>query len=252
MLIETKRIKSGIFGFDELIEGGIPEGWTVLLVGGPGVGKSIFGMHFIYKGAMNYSDPGLYLSFEETPTEIMRNMSTFGWDIQQLEKENKMKILSLLAIEESDLIQQQFGFTDEEGDVIPLEISRIETQIKEAVKEIKAKRIVIDSIASFATTVEGQFETRSTIRRLVNIIRELGCTAIMTTECPVGSETITRFGIEEFLTQGLVLLQSEENTRMLQILKMRGTKIKEGRYMYEITDDGVIIHPELKLQYTQK
>lgn len=240
-----EKTKTGIEGLDELLYGGIPKNRVICIAGGPGAGKSILAMQFLYNGVTLYNESGIYISFEERVSDITENMKMLNMDIDPLVAENRLIVHGIrpkiVTIEKNQPKGPIVKGLKEFGTDIVIEA------IREDTKNIDAKRIVIDSASGLALQTPDMFEIRQSVLKLVGAIQDLGATSIMTTERPIGSDSVTRFGIEEFVTQGVIILEQKESERSIQVLKMRGTKIKEGRYPYEITEKGILVHPEALL-----
>lgn len=239
---EMKRIKSGIPGFDDLIQGGFPENTTVLVAGGTGTGKTTFGLQFIYKGAEKYGEPGVFVSLEERAKDLRREVKTFGWDIQALENQKLMAII--------DGVSSTVGLPSEEKFALEesFNIDNFLRYIYRVVKAINAKRLVIDSIPSLAFRLEDERKIREVLLKLNTILLEMGVTTILTTEAPdPKAGRISRYGIEEYISRGLVLLDLQERNielkRYLLIRKMRETKHSMRKYPFEITSHGIVVYP---------
>ncbi|MCD6558294.1 ATPase [Thermococci archaeon] len=239
---EMKRIKSGIPGFDDLIQGGFPENTTVLVAGGTGTGKTTFGLQFIYKGAEEYKEPGVFVSLEERAKDLRREVKTFGWDIQALENQKMMAII--------DGVSSTVGLPSEEKFALEesFNIDNFLRYIYRVVKAIDAKRLVIDSIPSLAFRLEDERKIREVLLKLNTILLEMGVTTILTTEAPdPKAGRISRYGIEEYISRGLVLLDLQERNielkRYLLIRKMRETKHSMRKYPFEITARGIVVYP---------
>jgi len=215
------RVSTGIEGLDSQIEGGFPRGSLILLAGNPGTGKTVFGMQFLYKGAENYGENGIYVSFAENEDVIIQNISRlFGRDLRKKEEGNgKVKILDLITV-------------TEEGLSTILEI------ILEEVTKFKAKRLVIDSFSAMAQAFKEPIEARSTLHNILGkLVRQLGCTTILIVEVPTGSENIGT-SIEEFVADGIIVLRRENYDgniiREIEIPKLRGTKIERQKFVFTL------------------
>ncbi|MEM5872252.1 MAG: ATPase domain-containing protein [Candidatus Aenigmatarchaeota archaeon] len=208
-----KRIKTGIKGFDELIEGGLVKGSITLVSGAPGTGKSIFAMQFINEGLKN-NEKCVYISVLS-------------------EKENQI-------IEEA----KQFGFNLKKAKIITPQPEEWGVAIGELMKTIKPERMVIDSISAFTFSDEG------TLRRFMNelaghVKNDGNCTVIITSELPKESNYFSRDTVSEFISDGVVVLSKkvvgDKVERSLVVEKMRQTKIKGGIYPIEITKNGIVV-----------
>ena len=232
-----------------MLMGGIPKGHTVLVSGGPGTGKSTIAMQFLYNGVAKFGEPGMYLSLEERPEDLVRNFSKYGWDM------NKIEILSIVPtgkISREDLRRGRFTFrigrTYREGS---FSMDLIREIITEKVKELGAKRLVIDSISALSLHLEDKFILRQEILATVHLLKELGITSIITTETPEGKGGISRFGVEEFVVEGVIGIYNiklgSKRVRGIEVLKMRGTKHSQKISLMEITSKGIVVYPEENL-----
>ncbi|MHA1271374.1 MAG: ATPase domain-containing protein [Candidatus Helarchaeota archaeon] len=238
--MEIVRVKSGIDGLDEILGGGFLRGSSILISGGPGTGKTIFSMEFLVKGAEEFNEPGIFVTLEERPDELRKEALVFGWNLQKLEDKNKFAIVdaasSKAALPTNEKYALRKGF----------DINTLAQEIYRASIDLNAKRVVIDSISSLEIQYEGGTSLRSAIFRLSALLREIKCTSLMTCEM-VGTDNYTRFGIEEFITQGLIQLDLREEgpelRRTILVRKMRGTSHSLKRYPFEIGEKGLIVLP---------
>ncbi|NJD98818.1 ATPase [Thermococcus sp. LS1] len=238
----VKRVKSGIPGFDDLIEGGFPVGTTVLVTGPTGSGKTTFGVQFVYKGAELYNEPGVIVTLEERAQDLRREMRAFGWDLERYERERKIAIV--------DGVSAVVGLPSEEQYVLEgnLNAEDFLRYIYRVVKSINAKRLVIDSIPSIAFRLKEESRIREVLLQLNTILLEIGVTSILTTEAPDPSRgRISRYGMEEFIARGVILLDFVEKEvelkRYLLIRKMRETKHSMKKYPFEINEEGIVVYP---------
>jgi len=223
-----ERVKTGIEGFDQLIGGGFPRDSFILLCGNAGTGKTIFSAHFLYHGAANLLENGVYVSFGESRDAFYANMQSFGFDFEGLEREDRFRLLDMLAVKE-------------EG------ISTILNMIIAAVSRINARRLVIDSYSALSQACKDPLESRIIIQTVAGkIMREMGCTTLLIEEVPVGSERIG-FGVEEFVADGVIMLKASELEgrliRSLKILKLRGTKLKQNKSVFTLDGGFKVFTP---------
>lgn len=223
----NERIKTGIEGLDQLIQGGFLKGDIILLAGHTGSGKTIFSTQFIYNGAVHHGENGVYATFEEDEATLKRNMLGFGFDLNKLEHENKTKVVSLEAMKASGL--------DANVDFV-----------LNTIKNIQAKRLVVDSLTAFLSACEEKFEYRTLMHLFYRILKKLNCTTMMTCSVPTGSQTLG-LGIEEFIADSVMTLEnvindSEIKTRFM-IRKMRGTSHSQKYHDVIINENGLKIVP---------
>lgn len=236
----ARMVKTGISGLDEILGGGIPEGNVVLVSGPCGAGKTIFSIQFLHNGAVEYKEKGAYIALDEKPDLVRKRAKPFGWDLRDLELDNRIAILDAYAT----LAKLP---TAEKMKVLgPLETTSFITGILETLEKVSAKRVVIDSITAFAYQFIDPKSIRDVILRIFAILRELKCTAIITSEIDPGAGRLSRWGVEEFLADGVIRLLSLSNdssveSRALRIIKMKGTKHPLGLIPFNVTEEGITI-----------
>jgi KaiC/GvpD/RAD55 family RecA-like ATPase len=231
------KARSGIDGFDELVIGGLPRGQTTLVTGGTGTGKSTFAMQFVYKGAKVYDEPGIYVTMEEKIPSVVRNASTYGWDLEELQKKDKIALIDL-----SPAVA---------GQLRKIDVSDIYSTIYSHWKRIGAKRIVIDPITVLGFQTESLLQLRTDLLRFSSMLKELEATFLYVTEIPEDSQGLSRFGVEEFISDGVVVLYYSRvgglRVRGVEVRKMRSTSHKEGTFPMKMGDGGLIVFPSGKL-----
>jgi KaiC/GvpD/RAD55 family RecA-like ATPase len=222
---DEKRIKTGIQGLDELISGGFIENSQILLTGTAGTGKTTFCSEFIWNGAKN-GEPGLYVSFEEPPENIKANMKKIGFDFEEFEKK---KLVLFLRYD-------------------PYHIEDIFDLIESAIKKINAKRVVIDSISALGLYIRDPSEMRRMILNISLLLRKANITGLLTSEIPSEQKSLSRFGVEEFVTDGVIVLyylrSQSQFARAITVWKMRGSEHSHKLHPYVITDKGIVIFPK--------
>ncbi len=222
-----ERISTGIPGLDEMIEGGFKLYNSILLVGGCGSGKSTMAMQFLVHGAMK-GEPGVYVTFEEEPSQIRENMLRYGWNIQELEDQGKMRLVRVEPQDVMHLIKEEYG------------------SIVDAINDIGAKRVVVDSLTSIEMMVEGSFEKRQGALKLLKWLQKASCTSVMIAESEQDPTKYSRHGIVEFVVDGVIVLynlrRGKTRIRALEILKMRGTKQVTNLVPYKI-EVGIELQP---------
>ena len=234
------RITTGITGFDDLIEGGLPEGRSFLISGGTGTGKTIFAIQFLVNGAMQ-GEPGVYLTLDERPDLIREDMLRFGWNLRQLEDQQQIKII--------DGTISKIGIPSDEEFSLPatgFDLDKLLLELMRTIKKIKAKRVVIDSIPALGMNFENEHEIRKAILKTVYFLSRAGVTTILTTEIWENSKQFSRYGVEEYVCDGVIVMHymglGTQSNRTLHIRKMRATKHSEDIHPIEITKNGLKVH----------
>jgi len=232
-----QKSPSGIQGFDEITGGGLPTGRPTLVCGGAGCGKTLFGMEFLVRGATQFNEPGIFMSFEETIEELTKNVASLGFDLENLVK-NKKIALDYVRVERSEI--EETGEYDLEGLFIRLAY---------AIDSIGAKRVVLDTIESLFAGLPNQLILRAELRRLFHWLKEKGVTAIITGER--GDESFTRQGLEEYVSDCVILLDhrvtEQTSTRRLRIVKYRGSTHGTNEYPFLIDENGFSVLPVTSL-----
>ncbi|HZD60135.1 MAG TPA: ATPase domain-containing protein [Anaerolineae bacterium] len=223
-----KKISSGIPGLDELLNGGLYERSSTVIAGPPGTGKTTFGVQFIYNGAVRFNEPGIFITFEEFPEIIYRDAMNIGWDLKKYEAEDKIKVVfTSPAVLKSEL-EKENGLLDK------------------IVAKTDAKRIVVDSVTLMEQVGFDQRELRQVLNSLINGMKRLGLTTILTSEIPLlfghdnAFESSIGFIVDNILFLRYVEIESELETA-LTILKARGSQHAKDIRKYEITSNGINI-----------
>jgi len=243
-----QKVKTGIPGLDEILYGGIPQNAIVLVSGGAGTGKSILSLSYIYRGAKEFKEPGVYISTEQTEEDFITQAKEFGWEIELLIKRNMIKIIKIDVLKNANYVKI----------------------INDAVRKIKAKRLVIDSlttITEFLTPVELQKSkgmelvslmenifpvpvtenliAKTILLKFLDGLKELNCTVLVTSELPEQSSFLSRDTVSEFLCDGVIVLRyvslGNVSNRTIEIRKMRRTSHDAGVHEIEINRNGIYI-----------
>ena len=245
----SERTKTGIKGLDELIEGGLPKGYSFLLLGGPGTGKTTFGAQYIYKGATEYGESGLYVALDEPPFSIGPNMLKFGWDLEEIGRQGKFSFVDVSPMKRET--KGTFVPAALQGSLIgsaKFSMDDVLTVIADAKKRVNATRCVVDSITALTLQFKDDFEVRQQTLRLIKGLTEMEMTAILLAENPEDRQDMTHFGAEAFLAQGVIVLHmyrvEESNVRALEVRKIRGVKHTDRLCPYRITQEGIEVYPE--------
>lgn len=234
------RVKTGIPGLDELIEGGFPRGDTILIAGRAGTGKSILATQFLYRGAIDYDEPGVLVTLEEAPHLIRRNMMRFGMDLAALEKQGKLSVVDLSPSKEVTPVKI--------GEYPSFDLSGLEAIILNHVNKIGAKRVVIDTLAILAYKFRSRDILREEFFKLAASITRSGTTLLLTSEIPAQHDGLGVFDIEAFLASGVIVLYNEmisetSRSRSVEVLKLRGSKHSSRIHSMRITDEGIRVWP---------
>lgn len=224
---------TGIDGFDDLTLGGVPTGRPTLVCGSAGCGKTLFATTFLVQGARDYAEPGVFVTFEERPGDIVSNVASLGFALDKLVADGRI-VFEHIALERSEL--EEAGDYDLEGLFLRLE---------SAIDSIGAKRVVLDTIESLFSVFSNEAILRAEIRRLFDWLKDKGMTTVITAERGDGS--LTRQGLEEYVSDCVILLdhrvQNQVSTRRLRIVKYRGTAHGTNEYPFLIDEDGFSVLP---------
>jgi circadian clock protein KaiC len=231
--VALEKCPTGIKGLDEITKGGLPKGRPTLICGSAGCGKTLFSMEFLLRGALDYGEPGVFMTFEETPADLAKNFISLGFDI------NDMMSRGLIAtdhvyIERSEI--EETGEYDLEGLFI---------RLGNAIDSVGAKRVVLDTIEALFSGLSNAGIIRAELRRLFHWLKERGVTAVVTGES--GDKTLTRYGLEEYVADCVILLDfridKQIATRRLRIIKYRGSAHGADEYPFLIDGGGLSILP---------
>lgn len=240
-----QKIESGIPGFDFLAEGGLPKGRTTLIVGTAGSAKTVFACQFLAEG-IKRGEAGVFVTFEEPPQSIIKNMRGFGWDIATWVRDGKW------AFVDASPQPGQKPIVTGEYDLGPL-LARIEY----AIKKTKAKRVSMDSLGAIFSHLDNGAQVRSDLFNIAAALRELEVTAVMTAERTEEYGNISRHGVEEFVADNVVIFRNvlvdEKRRRTIEILKYRGTEHQKGEYPFTIVSgQGIVVIPLSAIELEQR
>jgi circadian clock protein KaiC len=236
-----RKALTGIRGLDEITQGGLPQGRPTLVCGSAGSGKTMLAVEFLVRGALQYGEPGVLMTFEETGEELRQNVASLGFNLDSL-IENKKLHLDHVYIEPSEI--EETGEYDLEG---------LFVRLKLAVETVGAKRIVLDTLEALFSGLRNQAILRAEIRRLFRWLKDHGLTAVITGERGEGS--LTRHGLEEYVSDCVILLDNRVKeqvaTRRMRIVKYRGTAHGVNEYPFLIDEAGFSVLPltSLRLQH---
>jgi circadian clock protein KaiC len=227
------KAPTGIPGLDEVSFGGLPRGRTTIVCGGPGCGKTMLGLEFVVRGAIEFDEPGVVLAFEETVAEMTRNVASLGFDLDDLVRRKKL-FMEYVHIEPREI--QETGEYDLEGLFI---------RLQHAVKMVGAKRVMLDTLEALFSGFPNEGILRAEIRRLFRWLKDRNLTTVVTAE--KGEGTLTRHGLEEYVSDCVILLDHRINdqvsTRRMRIVKYRGTRHGADEYPFLIDEEGISVLP---------
>lgn len=240
------KLETGIPGFDLIAAGGLPQGRTTLVAGTAGSAKTVFAVQFLAAGIMRAGENGVFITFEEAPEDIRRNMLGFGWDIARWEAEGKWIFVDVSPqpdIEAAVVGDYDFGAF----------LARIEY----AVKKVQAKRLSMDSLGAVFSQFVERHIVRRELFRTAAALKGMGLTAVMTAERVDEYGEIARYGVEEFVADNVIILrnvlEAEKRRRTIEILKFRGTSHQKGEFPFTVMpDNGIMIIPLSGIELTQK
>lgn len=249
----SKKIEltpTGISGLDELLGGGIPRRHTVSVFGGPGTGKTTLAMQFLCNGVSKCDEPGIFISLDESPSDLKRHMSVYGWNIDELEKKEKLVILDVSPTKHIARIMKMK--TSKERLYSLLSIGNL---IKGTAEKIGAKRVVVDPMSTLIFQYPELGERRLAIMNLLKTLKtETNCTSLITLDLRA-SALAREYQLEEYLTQGTILLQRVAHpqaglTRVILIEKMRGIDHDTQPHPYAMTKQGIQVFSKEKIYIT--
>jgi circadian clock protein KaiC len=232
------KCATGITGLDEITGGGIPKGRPTLLCGASGAGKTLFSIEFIVRGAIEFNEPGVIIAFEERVEDIEQNVASLGFDLKKLQQDGLI-VIDHVHIDRSEI--EETGEYDLEGLFIRLDY---------AIKKVGAKRIMLDTIENLFGGLSNEGILRAEIRRLFNWLKQKKVTTIITGE--KGDGFLTRQGLEEYVSDCVILLDNriinQISTRLLRIVKYRGSLHGTNEYPFLIDEEGISVLPVTSLK----
>ncbi len=240
------KLATGIPGFDHIAVGGIPLGRTTLVSGTAGSAKTVLAAQFLAEGLTKADESGVFVTFEESATDLRRNMINFGWDIAQWEKEGRWAFVDASPEPGQDVT---FSGSYDLGGLL--------ARIENAVKKTGAKRLSMDSLGAVFTQFTDSATVRRELFRISTALKKLGVTSLLTAERTEEYGDIARYGVEEFVADNVIIvrnvLEEEKRRRTIEILKFRGTTHHKGEYPFTIIPgEGIVVIPLSAIQLKQK
>ncbi len=243
---ELQKLETGISGFDQISNGGIPFNRSTLVSGTAGSGKTVFALQFLLSGVRDFNQHGVFVTFEETPADLMQNVRSFGWDLEALVKSKKIAVVDATPDPGEDTIQS--GAFD---------LSALLARIEHAVREVGAKRVILDAIGALFPQFTDSNTVRRELHRIAGGLRKLGVTTIITMERLDEEGGVARFGVEEFVADNVLILRNrleqEKRRRTIEILKFRGAVHQKDEYPFTVdSGEGVTIIPLSAIELKQR
>jgi KaiC/GvpD/RAD55 family RecA-like ATPase len=252
------KVETGIPGFDNMLQGGFPKGRMILVMGGPGTGKTIFASQFLYYGAAKQDEKTVYISLDENKPHFFEEMFTFGWDFQKLERERKFTFIDASGIRRIPEKTKAEKTKVEKADITGKELARAtlinniftifdgtrSTSIERFIGDLGAQRVVLDSISGLLFRFPKSWEKRQSILDIMEALDNVGATCLITSEAiSIGEERQVQ--PEEYLCHGAIVLQTlGTGDRAVRILKMRGTEVDSVPRPYRIGEAGIEVHSD--------
>lgn len=240
------RVQTGVDSFDELVMGGLPRGRATVVGGTPGSGKTVFATQFLANGIARFGEPGVFVTFEESPKEIEANMVGFGWNIAEWVKNKQLAFVDASPRADDELVIGDF------------QLSALLARILHAAETVSAKRVVLDSLAQLFDHFIGDPKLlRRELFRISSALKRAGLTVLMTAERNSEYGEITRHRMEEFVADNVVLLRNvlehEKRRRTIEVLKMRGSHHVEGEAPFTLMGGrGIVAVPLSSLRLEQQ
>ena len=231
------KLATGIPGFDTLTYGGLPSNRATLVAGSSGSGKTIFAVQFLACGILQYGEPGVFVTFEESPEDIRKNVASFGWDLAAWEREGKWAFVDASPDPDEEIV--------EAGDY---DLGGLLVRVRGGVQRIGARRLAVDSLSAVFSQFQDASVVRSELFRIARAARSMGVTSVLTAERTEEYGAVGRYGVEEFLADNVVVLRNvlddEQRRRTLEMLKFRGTDHQKGEHPFVIEGArGVVVIP---------
>lgn len=241
-----EKLQTHIPGFDLIAEGGLPKGRTTLVSGTAGSAKTVLACQFLAAGLLHGEEAGVFVTFEEPPEDIRRNMQSLGWDLDRWEKEHKWAFVDASPDPSEEIIEA--GSYD---------FGALLARVEHAVQKVGAKRVVMDSLGAIFTKFTDRATVRRELFRTAMALKQMEVTALLTAERIQEYGEIARFGVEEFVADNVIILRNalegEKRRRTIEILKFRGTHHQKGEWPFTIRPgEGMVVLPLSAIELSQK
>jgi KaiC/GvpD/RAD55 family RecA-like ATPase len=233
-----ERLPSGIDGFDEICGGGLIKNGTYLVSGVAGSGKTIFGLQYLYRGAVDHGDSGIFLTTDQKPELIKKDALVFGWDFSSLEREGKILFVDATSVETGSPDHRYVA-------IRRFDMEKVVDQLIAAQEEISATRAVVDSTTSIASALQDDATIRLELLRLSGALKMLGLTSLIIYEAK--DDKTHPGGVETFIADGVIILYFRRilDTRIhsIEVFKMRGSSHSTKIHPFDITSSGIVVNP---------
>ena len=246
-----KKIATGVNGLDELVDGGFPEGRVILVIGGPGTGKTILCSQFLYKGIYEKQENGVFVSLDESKDHFYSEMQQFGWDFKKAEDERKFALVDATRMSRVAMLKEKL-YKEETRSLRgkQLSIDKLIEELQAKIQLVKAKRVAVDTLQALTYRFPDPIERRTAVVDLIESISDLDVTSLVTTE--LGYLGLERSALEEeFLVHGVIMMQTlfsgGTTTRAIQVEKMREAKVNPSLVPYSIDQRGIEVFPNMPL-----
>ncbi len=220
--VATSRVPTGIAGLDKMLNGGFPKNSCILITGGTGTGKTTFMLQFIWEG-LKRGENCIYITLEEPIDDLRADAMQFGWDLMKYEKTGQLRI-------------EMYD---------PFELTDMNLRLKDLITTNNFKRVAIDSTSLFGMYLKDEYKIRKGIYSLVSAVKSSNCTALLSSEITEDSKLLSRYGVEEFVVDGVIVLRylamGSTVNRTLEVRKMRRTKTVDGIKSIEMTPKGIVL-----------
>ena len=228
----SQRVKTGIDKLDSMLAGGLIAGTSILIQGAPGVGKTTLGLQFLYEGASRFGEPGIFITFEEFPASLYRDAEALGWNLRELERQRKIRLV----------------FTSPE--IFLASLQATSSPITDLIQDWDVRRVVLDSVTMFQRVTTDPVRLREIYNHLINGLKREGLTSMLTSEDQMQAVSLREQGMLGFIVDGIILMRYVEVNsamqRALTILKMRGIHHDRTIHAFNVTRGGIAIGEPFK------
>ncbi len=230
---DIPRLDLGIAGLDEMIQGGVPERHLMTAIGAAGTGKTTFGLQFLHHG-LQHDEPGVFITLEQSHQSILDTANEWGWDFEGYEADNELAIVDLDPVEMAN------------------SLDNIRGELPGLIEDFGADRLVLDSVSLLEMMYDDQAKRRTEVYDFTRALKQAGVTTFLTSEASEANPYASRFGIIEYLTDAVFVLQyvraeSRETRLAVEIMKIRNANHSREKKPYAITDDGINVYQQANI-----